>query len=175
MYAGGDMSESGPNAPRFVADLESWGSAHALIGEDGGAISYSQLAEMADRFAASLPDDVKLLAIEAQSRVEAVVAYLGALRSHIPVLLHSGGAAADHILNHYRPDACYALDGTGSDWRLKVSPVPWNVRRIRNWRFYCPHPVRQAARSWCGWALRHSMRMRVRSRPISVSQRPTVP
>jgi acyl-CoA synthetase (AMP-forming)/AMP-acid ligase II len=125
------MSESGPNAPRFVADLEIWGGAPALIGEDGGAISYSQLAEMADRFAASLPDDVKLLAIEAQSRVEAVAAYLGALRSNIPVILHSGGAAADHILNQYRPDACYALDGASGDWGLTVAPVPWEC---------APHP-----------------------------------
>ena len=45
------------------------------------------LAEMADAFAASLPGEVRLLAIEARSRVEALVAYLGALRSNRPVIL----------------------------------------------------------------------------------------
>ncbi len=119
------MSGGGRIAPRFAADLERWGNAPALIGECGDAISYGQLAEMADRFAASLPGEVRLLAIEAQSRVEAVTAYLGALRSNIPVILHSGGAAADHILDHYRPDAHYAPDGTGGGWSLKVAPIPW--------------------------------------------------
>jgi hypothetical protein len=80
---------------------------------------------MADRFAASLPDEVKLLAIEARSRVEAVAAYLGALRSNRPVILHSGGAAAGDILDRYRPDARYALDGASGDWRLTVTPTLW--------------------------------------------------
>ncbi len=107
------------------------GSASALIGEDGVSVSYSHLAEMADCFAASLPGEVRLLAIEARSRIEALVAYLGALRSNKPVILHSGGAAADYILDRYRPDACYVPDEAGGDWRLKITPTPWE---------YAPHP-----------------------------------
>ncbi len=125
------MSGSGRIAPPFAADLEEWGGAPVLIGEDGRSISYSQLAEMADRFAASLPDEVRLLAIEARNRVEALVAYLGALRSNTPVLMHSGGPAADHILDHYRPDARYALDVASGEWHLAITPTPWEC---------VPHP-----------------------------------
>ena len=120
----------GRKAPCFAADLQEWGNAAALIGEDGSSISYCQLAEMADRFAASLPPEVRLLAIEARSRLEAVVAYLGALRSNTPVILHAGGAAADLILDPYQPDARYAPDGE-QGWCLKVSPTPWEC---------APHP-----------------------------------
>ncbi|MBN9544718.1 MAG: AMP-binding protein [Alphaproteobacteria bacterium] len=80
---------------------------------------------MADHFAAALPDDVKLLAIEARSRADAVVAYLGALRASVPVILHSGGAPAGSVLDHYRPDARYAPDGTDGDWCLRIAPTPW--------------------------------------------------
>ncbi|HEY4276513.1 MAG TPA: AMP-binding protein [Rhizomicrobium sp.] len=117
--------------PGFAADIEGWGDTPALIREDGVSISYRQFADMADVFAASLPDDVRLLAIEARSCVEALVAYLGALRSNRPVILHSGGVAADHILDRYQPDANYALDGPGGSWRLTITPTPWQS---------APHP-----------------------------------
>lgn len=120
------MSASGRIVPPFAADLQAWGDAPALVGVDGRPISYRQLARMADRFAASLPDDVRLLAVEARNSVEAVAAYLGALRANIPVIMHAGGAVAGHILDRHRPDARYASDGTGGEWRLDVSPVPWN-------------------------------------------------
>jgi acyl-CoA synthetase (AMP-forming)/AMP-acid ligase II len=123
------MSKIGRNPPRFAVTLEAWGDAPALIGQDGGGISYRQLAEAADRFGASLPDDVGLLAVEARSRVEALVAYLGALRHGVPVLLHPGGAAVARILDHFRPDARYAPEG--DDWRLKMTPTPWEC---------APHP-----------------------------------
>lgn len=125
------MSGRGRIAPPFAADLERWGGAPALIGENGHSISYSQLAGMADRFAASLPDEVRLLAVEARNRVEALVAYLGALRSNTPVFMHSGGPAADHILDHYRPDARYTLDMASGEWRLAITPTPWES---------APHP-----------------------------------
>jgi acyl-CoA synthetase (AMP-forming)/AMP-acid ligase II len=119
------MSASGRIVPSFAANLQAWGHAPALIREDGSSISYSQLALMADRFAASLPDDVRLLAVEARNRQEALAAYIGALRANIPVIMHSGGAAAEHILEHYRPDARYAPDKTGGEWRLEITPTPW--------------------------------------------------
>lgn len=86
---------------------------------------------MADRFAASLPDDVRLLAVEARNRAEAVAAYLGALRANVPVIMHSGGAAADHILDRYQPDARYALDRASGGWRLEITLTPWEC---------APHP-----------------------------------
>ena len=125
------MSASGRIVPSFAANLQAWGHAPALIREDGGSISYSQLAQMADRFAASLPDDVRLLAVEARNRQEALAAYIGALRASIPVIMHSGGAAAEHILEHYRPDARYAPDKADGEWRLEVTPTPWEC---------APHP-----------------------------------
>lgn len=123
------MAKVGRIAPRFAVDLETWGDAPAFISQDGSSISYEQLAAAADRFGASLPGDVRLLAVEARSRIEALVAYLGALRHDIPVFLHPGGAAADHILDRFRPDARYALEG--GDWRLRITPTPWEC---------APHP-----------------------------------
>ncbi len=125
------MSASGRIVPPFAANLQAWGNAPALTGEDGRSISYSQLAQMADRFAASLPGDVRLLAVEARNRPEAVAAYLGALRANVPVIMHSGGTAAGHILDHYRPDARYALDEVSGEWHLEIAPAPWEC---------VPHP-----------------------------------
>lgn len=128
---GEGMSASGRIVPSFAANLQAWGDRSALIGEDGQSISYSQLARMADRFAASLPDGVRLLAVEARNRSEAVAAYLGALRANVPVIMHSGGTASGHILDRYRPDARYAPDGAGGNWRLQITPTAWEC---------LPHP-----------------------------------
>ncbi len=121
----GEVSGSGRTPPSFAANLQAWGSATALVAEDGRAISFGQLAEMADHFAASLPGEVRLLAVEARNRLEALVAYLGALRAGTPVIMHPEGAAADHILERYRPDARYMLAGDRQEWSLQVAPAPW--------------------------------------------------
>ncbi len=119
------MASNGGIPPLFAADLQQWGAATALVTEDGRAISFDQLAGLADDFAASLSDDILLLAVEARNRVEAVVAYLGALRSGIPVIMHTDAAAAEHILDHYRPDARYLFDEANGAWRLETRPAAW--------------------------------------------------
>lgn len=119
------MSGSIHRPPSFAADLQAWGGATALVLDDGRSIQFSELADMADHFAASLPAEVRLLAVEARHRLEALVAYLGALRAGTPVLMHAASAAAIHVNNRYRPDARYAPDAAGQGWSLDVAPTPW--------------------------------------------------
>ncbi|MCW6530066.1 AMP-binding protein [Sphingomonas sp. MMSM20] len=125
------MAGRGRAPPLFAATLQQWGAAPALVCEDGRSISFDQLAGLADDFAAALPDEILLLAVEARNRVEAVVAYLGALRSGTPVIMHHEAAAAGHILDHYRPDARYLLDEASGAWRLEATPAAWELE---------PHP-----------------------------------
>lgn len=97
-------------SPNFADSLELFGDAPALITEDGVRISYADLAARADAFAARLGPAPRLLAIEADNSVEAIVAYLGALRSRHPVILLAANAGdrTANILRTYRPDAIYA-------------------------------------------------------------------
>lgn len=115
--------------PAFAARLERWGAATALIDTDGRTVSYRELAELADRFAAQLPPGVRLLAIEAANAVPPLAAYLGALRAGIPVILHGDGAAAANLLSQCPPDAAYVREPDG--WRLAPAPQPWEAE---------PHP-----------------------------------
>jgi len=106
---------------RFAADLERWGDAVALVADDGAAISYAELARRADAFAAGLTPGVGLLAVEAAATPESITAYLGALRSGVPVLMYAPGPATEALLESLRPDAIHGPSEDG-DWRLRLSP-----------------------------------------------------
>jgi acyl-CoA synthetase (AMP-forming)/AMP-acid ligase II len=114
---------SPPRRPAFAVDLDVWGDAPALL-TAAAEISYRTLAELADAFADRLGSDVKLLAIEGANALHSIVAYLGALRAGIPVVLHGGGPNAAHILAACPPDATYALDG--ETWSLEIAPRAWD-------------------------------------------------
>lgn len=116
------------SVPAFAARLESWGDTTAFIDAEGRAISYQALAEMADRFAAQLPDNVRLLGIEAANAVPPLAAYLGALRAGIPVILRG----APSLLSQCPPDASYVRMPEIDSWRLDQAPRAWEA---------APHPV----------------------------------
>lgn len=117
------------SVPAFAARLESWGAAPALIDTEGRTISYRELADMADRFAARLRPGVRLLAIEAANAAPPLAAYLGALRAGVPVILHGGGAATKELLSCCPADAAYIREPEG--WRLDHTPLDWEC---------APHP-----------------------------------
>ena len=111
---------------QFAFRLEGHGEAPALI-EGDRVVSYAELARLADSFAAGLTPDVRLLAIEMASCIEPIVAYLGALRVGVPVLLHGGGASARAILAACPPDATYERrEGYDETWALERQPRPWD-------------------------------------------------
>ncbi len=112
------MAIAAEAAGGFFADrLAEFGDAPALIPESGAAVSYRALADAADAFAGGLGKDRALVVIEAENSVEAVTAYLGALRGRHPAILTGGGAdATQRLIESYRPDWHYRCeDGV---WRL---------------------------------------------------------
>src|SRR5258705_4181058 len=112
--------------PAFATALERWGDAPALVSADG-TLTYRELAKRADAFASRLDARVRMLAIEAENTVEAVVAYLAALRSGVPALLHASGPASAHILSACPPDAQVSVDRRTGRWDLEGRPIDWRT------------------------------------------------
>lgn len=112
------FSKGRRSTPGFAACLEAFGTQVALLDESGAAVTYADLAGRADAFAARLGDTARLLLIETANEIEAVVAYLGALRGGHPVILAAEGASLRdrRIIETYAPDAVFAKDGNG--WTL---------------------------------------------------------
>lgn len=103
----------------FADDLETFGDATALVAESGGRVSYRELAERADAFAAQLGPDRRLIQIEALPAVESIVAYVAALRRRHPVILRTEAPAHDDRLTAaFQPDATYVFDG---EWKLRLA------------------------------------------------------
>lgn len=98
----------------FADDLERWGGATALVTEDGETVSYADLVRRADAFAARLGTARKVLYLDARNTVEAVAAYLGALRGRHPVILvaGSGPGLELRLCEAFQPEAAYHHDGT---------------------------------------------------------------
>lgn len=97
--------------PRHFTDLlESAGERIALLAEDGTGISYAGLAAKADAFGAALRDragrERGLLLLEMTNTPEAVVAYVGALRAHWPVILTAEGKGdpGQDLVTRFTPD-----------------------------------------------------------------------
>lgn len=110
----------------FWSDLERFGGSIALALENGREISYLELADLADAFAASLPAQAKLIALEGTNQLEAIAAYLGVLRSgRVAMMLPKGAEAAASICSAFPPDARYT--SAAGQWALtseeKSTPV----------------------------------------------------
>lgn len=96
----------------------------ALVADDGEQLSYGELADRADAFAARLGSTRSLLAIEAENCIDAMVAYLGALRGgHVVMLLPAGQQDhLDRVLAGYAPHWVYSR--CGADWTLASHGTP---------------------------------------------------
>ena len=103
----------------------SWGDAPALVDPSHGTVSYKSLAAQADAFAETLGPDVRLLGLCIAPELEAVAAYLGALRAGVPVVLLSGAASLSSVLDACPPDAVFAYDDVKGTWALDRRPTPW--------------------------------------------------
>lgn len=94
---------------RFARELGRFGEAPALVA-DGETVTYRELAERAEAVARQLGTTRRLVLVETANRVEAIVAYLGALSGGHPALL----APADRpevvreLLAAYDPDVLAA-------------------------------------------------------------------
>ena len=112
-----------PAGPRLAWDLRRWGDEPALIESSGRMLTYNELADRADRFAGGLGPAIRYLAIEARSTVEAVIAYVGAMRAGVPVFLHVGTSASEPALRACPPDARYGFGDDAPTGRLAHEPV----------------------------------------------------
>jgi acyl-CoA synthetase (AMP-forming)/AMP-acid ligase II len=108
----------------FATKLEQWGDKPALISEAGEIVTYVDLARRADDFAARVAGQVLLLQIFMENAIEPVVAYLGALRARIPVILSADDRGGDGR-EGCRADAVFRRMTDRTAWRLDVAPTPW--------------------------------------------------
>jgi acyl-CoA synthetase (AMP-forming)/AMP-acid ligase II len=97
-------------APDFARGLEQWGERVALLLEEGSSVTYAELARRADAQLLVLGTVPKLVVVEADSSVGAVVAYLACLRAGHPVLPLQPGAwaAGSPILERFVPSGLLA-------------------------------------------------------------------
>jgi len=106
----------------FADDLERWGEATALVLEDGEAVTYAELVRRADAFAARLGMVRKVLYLEARNTVEAIAAYLGALRGRHPVILVVAQSGLEsRLCEAFETEAIYHHDG--AEWRFEDKPA----------------------------------------------------
>lgn len=77
------------------------------------ALTYGELSSRVDRAAEALGADRRLVAVEAANRIEALVAYLGAMRGGHVVLLLPPGGTTDQVVDAYDPDV---IAGSGAAW-----------------------------------------------------------
>ncbi|NQZ60076.1 MAG: AMP-binding protein, partial [Lentisphaeraceae bacterium] len=107
----------------FFQSLESFSERTAIILKDRGRISYRELASKADDFLTQLPKEPVLIFIEMANELEAIVAYLGALRGNHPAILACPQRAelTEQIKSIYQPDAIYEkIEGK---WKLTVNTL----------------------------------------------------
>jgi acyl-CoA synthetase (AMP-forming)/AMP-acid ligase II/acyl carrier protein len=92
----------------FWKGLERHGDAVAIDPGDGATVSYARLVELADAFAARLPRDRQLVALEARNEIEAIVAYVACLRhGHPVVILNTESIVDGRIVAEYAPNWLY--------------------------------------------------------------------
>lgn len=100
-----DGARGGETMTAFFDDLERYANAAALIDETGVIVSYAELARRANAFAAAVGDRPHLMLLAFDNSVDAVVAYVGALRGRHPVILTAdSGVAADRLAAAFGPD-----------------------------------------------------------------------
>lgn len=106
-------------------ELERFGDRTAVIDEAGNAISYRELARLADDSAARLPRAGaarQLIAIECANTLEVLLAYLGALRAgHVVILTGAAGAGRDsNLVRTFRPNWVLHTVPGGESWFERV-------------------------------------------------------
>lgn len=108
-----------PQDLMFFSNLESHGDRAAIVLSDGRQVSYRELAAAADVQGRRFGEKRCLIALEMRNDLEAVAAYLGALRAGFPVILVAEGAtAASHpIMATFRPELVFARGESG--WTLE--------------------------------------------------------
>lgn len=97
----------------FAEALRAYGDRPALISPDI-SLTYAGLHDRVEDAARSFGGGRRLVMIEAANRIEALVAYLGALYARHPILLFSGecGDHAAGLIEIYNPDVlCTAASG----------------------------------------------------------------
>lgn len=97
----------------YFNDLRRYGAAPALICEDGVVVGYDALASAADAFGSHLPERGLVFLLGENCR-EAVLGYIGCLRTGAPAALFSSGLHGSFLtalLAAYRP-ACVWLPAT---------------------------------------------------------------
>ncbi|KIC23826.1 AMP-binding protein [Leisingera sp. ANG-M6] len=101
-----------------LAKLRAFGARPCLIAADGSQLTYAALADAAEQFARQLPQNRRLIAIEATSAPQAITAYLGALAAgHAVMPLPAGDqATAESLTDRFRPAASFRC--TGGTWQL---------------------------------------------------------
>ncbi|MEK7952945.1 AMP-binding protein [Luteolibacter soli] len=106
--------------PQFFTTLESHGDRVAIVLPDGSPVSYRDLAERADGYARQFSRKRQLLVIEMRNDIEAIAAYLGALRSGTPVILAAEGSTSrEHpIIATFRPEKAVVCGANG--WEVEV-------------------------------------------------------
>lgn len=106
------------DGPTFASRLRRFADQLAIVTDDGDRLSYTELADRVDAFAARLGPERRLLLIEAANSVEAVVAYLASLAGGHAVIL--AAEVSDRLMQLFRPDAIYRATVDG--WALELAP-----------------------------------------------------
>lgn len=105
------------DGPTFASKLRRFGSQVAIVTEAGERLTYDELADRVDAFAARLGPERRLLLVEAANSLEAVIAYLAALAGGHAVIL--AAEASQRLIDLFRPDAIYRAAHGG--WTLKLT------------------------------------------------------
>jgi acyl-CoA synthetase (AMP-forming)/AMP-acid ligase II/lysophospholipase L1-like esterase len=112
---------------RFFADrLQDNGPSLAVVTEDGSEWTYAALAEAADAVAQALRGRPALVVIEMANQLACVLAYLGCLRRHFPVLLVEPGSIQrdTRVVDTYRPTYIFR-QSYGGGWAFEAfDPQP---------------------------------------------------
>lgn len=82
-------AEIGLARPFAFDTIERFGDSVALIDEEGGRVTYAELVARADRLAAGLGADPRLVLVEAANDLSTVVALVACLRGRHPVMVGS--------------------------------------------------------------------------------------
>ncbi len=98
----------------FYSDIDIYGDRTAVITEDGGRVTYSQLVEAGDMAAENIPSR-SLVFLVCENRFEAIAAYIGLLRKKaVPVLINPkiDREMLDSLLKSYKPQYIFC----SSEW-----------------------------------------------------------
>ncbi|MHA7268397.1 AMP-binding protein [Arthrobacter sp. HLT1-20] len=107
-------------AVSFAAELVRFGD-RAAIHVDGRTVSYRDLADRVGSVARSLGTVRRLVALEAENTLSAVVVYLAALAAGHPLLIlpPGKGEAAEALIAAYDPDVVVRSAGNGSGFEIR--------------------------------------------------------